>query len=479
MTAADARYAAVSHSHDYAATGHTHTGVYQPVGNYALVSQLPDISGKANTTDVTTALAGKSNVGHTHAEYAPSTGSTVYATKAEVTQATGGGLTQMAADSLYAPISGSTVYATVAQIPDISGKANTTDVTVALLNKVDQAVYDSYVASTATAKADVTYVDTQLAAKVNMSDYMAYALTNSEIIAGKVNVEELTTGLAAKADVTHTHSEYQTKANMVTEGSETTYYSGAKVDALLASIPTGGASSFLHLTSPNKATYNPEINMGWGFFCWQVRENTTPFTLFGGPRVEPNPAWPTQFSVNVGDMVPNLHNIIQNRTSDSFRIRTSWQLGSTAMLNVASGLNLAYTWVQHLKNVPVDNTILHRINQSQMDPAQHNSDYASFSFDSVTSVSGTPAGTIPNFPSESVRAYGMVDTRHLRPYHTASAIFTFGPGDVLVMRTGFFSGTTSTGVFDHLFFDHNDTTNRVIRMKDGYINEWMIEATKL
>ena len=86
-TQADTYYAPLTGSTAYAGASHTHTGVYQPVGNYLVAA---DIAGKANTTDVTAALAGKSDTTHTHTGvYQPVgnylTDGTVYQTKANMT----------------------------------------------------------------------------------------------------------------------------------------------------------------------------------------------------------------------------------------------------------------------------------------------------------------------------------------------------------------------------------------------------------
>lgn len=219
-----------------ASSTHTHTGVYQPVGSYLVAA---DIAGKADTTDVVNALAGKADATHNHnGTYAPATGSTVYATKTEVTEATGGGLTQTAGDARYVQQANlfvgvtditdqlypakqvtysktevddaiGSVYANVYTITDtdtlLGNKANTTDVTTALAGK-----------------ADATHTHSGVYQPVG--SYLVAA-----DIAGKANTTDVTTALAGKADASHTHSQYASQA---------TTYTKTEVDTALAGKAT-------------------------------------------------------------------------------------------------------------------------------------------------------------------------------------------------------------------------------------------------
>ena len=277
-------------------TSHTHAGVYQPVGSYLMAA---DIAGKANITDVGTALAtkadasntytktqvdtaltSKSDTSHTHAgvyqpvgSYAPATGSTVYATKDEVTEATGGGLTQTAADGRY--VQQTALYQGVTDITDqlyhtkdatytktqvdtalsqksdtththagvyqpvgsylvaadIAGKANTSDVTTALVTKADvSTTYTKTQVDTSLAlKADTTTLTTELATKAPITN----PTNGQNNYAGKDYVD---TQLATKQAT----GSYQTTTNMLKVGSESTYPSKAYADTLYA--PIGGAS---------------------------------------------------------------------------------------------------------------------------------------------------------------------------------------------------------------------------------------------
>ena len=271
-------------------TNHTHSGVYQPVGSYLVAA---DIAGKANTSDVTSALAGKADVAHTHAQYAPATGSTVYATKDEVTEATGGGLTQTAADGRY--VQQTALYQEV------------TDITDQLYHTKDATYTKTQVDTALSQKSDTTH--THAGVYQPVGSYLVAA-----DIAGKANTTDVTTALAGKADsasvytktesdakylTTDDDSAYQTKANMVVLGTETTYYSKAKVDALLAAL-SGGTSPVTHLSAKwyNASGMNIPANTkylipfdiqndpnGYGLYGntnQVIQYNNTPLTLSGG-----------------------------------------------------------------------------------------------------------------------------------------------------------------------------------------------------
>lgn len=246
------------------ATSHTHTGVYQPVGNYA-----------------------------------PETGSTVYATKAEVTEATGGGLTQTAGDArylqltdvfqevtdigdlAYAPINNSTVYALKSEIPSLANittvvanvQGNVADLSVVVAGKADAGHNHDGTYAPVTTTYTKTEVDTALATKSDVGhshpdDYLYYTFApynlekdaNQNVIGSYALVAHTHEGTYAPVGTTYTKTEvdtalatkapatgstvYQTTANMVKVGSETSYYSGAKVDALLTGLG-GGSTPFV------------------------------------------------------------------------------------------------------------------------------------------------------------------------------------------------------------------------------------------
>jgi hypothetical protein len=370
-------------------TNHTHTGTYQPVGDYATVSQIPNISGKANISDVQLALDGKQNVGAylvaadiegkadssdvalALADKAPITGSLVYATKAELSASGGGDLMQSVADTLYAPITGSTTYATVAQIPDVSGKANTSDVTTALALKADQTTTytktevdtalstkqptGSYAPATGSTvyqttanmqgsgatyysttwvdtnvytktetnsrlndkfdKADVAVAANNTDAKCFSAKYTNTLLTGKADQATTYNKTEVDTALTAKAPATGS-TVYQTQANMVKVGSETTYYSGAKVDALLSTVGGGSAPGFLKLNGPT-------INYGYRVDCGAfVRDPTSTITDI--------------------EVSPNGDNVVWNKSSFAYLVRVTATIryvtsGAARYFNVKRG----------------------------------------------------------------------------------------------------------------------------------------------
>lgn len=216
-------------------SSHTHTGTYAPATGssvYALKTEIPDISGKADVSDVSSALATKADANHHHDgvyasvqdTYTKAEVDSVFATKAEIPDISGGLTTTQGdqryvldadlfekvtdiGDQAYAPINGSSVYALKTEIPDISGKADISDVAAALA-----------------LKSDTTHNHSGVYTPVGTS----YTKAESD----------------AKYLTTVNESAYQTKANMVVVGAETTYYSKAKVDALLSALG-GGAPKAL------------------------------------------------------------------------------------------------------------------------------------------------------------------------------------------------------------------------------------------
>jgi hypothetical protein len=97
-----------------------------------------------------------------------------------------GGLSTTTGDARYAPITGSTVYATVAQIPDVSGKANVSDVATAL-----------------NAKANITDVTTALAGKADAGHLHTGTYAPVSTTYTKTEVD---TAVATKAASNHTHT---------------------------------------------------------------------------------------------------------------------------------------------------------------------------------------------------------------------------------------------------------------------------------
>jgi hypothetical protein len=217
----------------------------QPTGSYLVAADITGKADKSDTytkTEVNTALTTKSDTTHTHASlyaplvnaginnyfgsdmvvvegnvnlwgnrtvpsvlkanasYAPATGSTVYATKAEVTEATGGGLTQTAADDLYA--SKPLTYTKTEVDTALAGKQPTGSYLVAadITGKADKS--DTYTKSE---------VDTALAGKQAIGSYLVAA----DII-DKANTSDVTTALATKADqsTTYTKEEVDTQLGL-------------------------------------------------------------------------------------------------------------------------------------------------------------------------------------------------------------------------------------------------------------------------
>lgn len=292
---------------------HTHTGVYQPVGSYLVAS---DIAGKADSSAVTTALAGKSDTTHTHA-------------------------------GVYQPVG---LYLVAA---DIAGKADNSAVTTALAGKSDtthtHATLPSAILTTASPSgASDTNVYSALESDARFATVAGAGITQTQADNRYLQLTDAattyetqsaaTTALAGKSDTSHTHtgvyapatnpalgannyagkdyvdaqiatrqvagtyltsdddSAYQTKANMTVVGSETSYYSAAKVDALLAALG-GGASKPTHLSARHQSgtvlTANTQnvipfnaVGSGTGMYLkntepW-IQYNNTPLTLQTG-----------------------------------------------------------------------------------------------------------------------------------------------------------------------------------------------------
>jgi len=249
---------------DKSDTTHTHASLYAPLVNPAgginnyFGSDMVMIEGNAGLWGNRTVPS----VNKANASYAPATGSTVYATKAEVTAATGGGLTQTAADDLYA--SKPLTY-------------TKTEVDIALSGKQDTGSY--LVAADIAGKADTatTYTKT-----------------------------EVDTALSDKAPATGS-TVYQTKDKMVKVGSETTYYSGDKVDALLAGVSGGGGPKVLIMSGSS-------VYGDW----------SSPTTAWR--RINDDPV--SMFNETLLYHMPGYAGLVENRTSTTFtclvNVQVTW-----------------------------------------------------------------------------------------------------------------------------------------------------------
>ena len=444
---------------------------------YATQAQL---ASKANTNDVTTALAAKANVtdvavalsskadtGHTHTgvyatvadTYTKSQVDSVFATKAEIPDISGGLTTTQGdqryvletdlfekvtdiGDQAYAPVTGSSVYALKTEIPDISGKANVSDVTNAMANKADAihthtGVYAPIAGSTNYASTDHTH-----------------------------------DGLYATTDHNHDVT-YQTKADMLVVGAETQYPSKAYADTLYAPISSGSSAtpSLLHITNPNRVVHNPPAVLSaggmHGLFSWQIRTNNTALTAFWKPI-----ATGTGWNTTGEGTIDGVFSAFQNRTSNTYRLKVWFDLGSTQMMNAVGygTTNDTRTWIQWMKNVPVDALIINKM--------------ASIVFDPPYGVSGTQAVYSPGaVVYEQVHeAYGMQFTRHLGPRHMGTATFLMGPGDLFLVKYFTHCGTTLDGKLYSQVLTGGmgvpaDSTWAV--KTDGIVNELYAEVTKV
>lgn len=372
----------------YAGISHNHTGVYQPVGSYLVAA---DIAGKANTTDVTTALAGKSDTNHIHADMV--TFDTMGAAIGEkVSLSALAGEVRAIGDPVYQPIGTYLVAA------DITGKANTTDVDTALGLKANQAT---------------TYTKT-----------------------------EVDTALTNKAPATGS-TVYQAKANMLVTGAETTYPSKAYADTLYA--PIGGGSNpttFMRLREPDATSFSPTMAVNAGGIAslhWGVVSNTTPLTPFWCPANANGPF------TSEGTFRTDVFSAFQNRTANTYRITMSWELGMLHKLNTTgttSGFdppNATVSWMAVHRGVPFDGSIYALLYYGFWAPDAR--------------VSGTTtAGNGTSYPYP-IEAHGFVETSGtgaLRPTHKANVTLLLGPNDMFQFRywTLLNASVTSSYVFE-------------------------------
>jgi hypothetical protein len=248
----------------YAGANHTHTGVYQPAGSYA------------TTTDLTTGLAGKSDISHTHATLPTAilTAATGTETNTEVNSAlltktqlaakanTSDVYTKTQSDAAYQTKAnmtgnGTTYYSSAKCDTDFFLKA---DILSSTSGSTGNKVWSALLTSNQLAnKSDTSHTHATLPTAI------LTAATGTESHT-EVNSALLTkTQLAAKANTsdvytkTQSDAAYQTKASMLTVGAETTYPSKAYADTLYAPIAGGGGSAPKYL----KMTHSGQ-SIPWG-----------------------------------------------------------------------------------------------------------------------------------------------------------------------------------------------------------------------
>ena len=215
---------------------HNHDKVYAPITHEhkQYLTSHQNISGKADKTYVDAELAKKANVSHTHSYNdltdKPTISNTAnLATKTELTN----GLATKANKSEIPSLEG---YATETFVTnkiaeaslsggeaDLSGLATKAELATkadktAIPTKTSQLTNDSGFLTehqNISSKADKTYVDAELAKKANKSHAHSYNdLTDKPSIPSTTNLatkKELTDGLATKSDKVHTHDQYLTE----------------------------------------------------------------------------------------------------------------------------------------------------------------------------------------------------------------------------------------------------------------------------
>lgn len=418
-----------------------------------------------NKTEMDSALSAKSDTSHTHgtlpsailttASPSGASDTNVYSaleSDARYASVAGAGITQTQADVRYLQITdaASTYQTQIDTTTALAGKSNTDHTHAGVYQPVG------------------SYVDVSVN---NLTNY--YTKTSSdERYATMQNLLDSVGERVATADLPglvagYSDPVYQTKDNMTKVGTETTYYSGAKVDALIASLGSGSTPvTYLHLTSPNKATYNPPTlanataDMAW--MAWQVRTNTTPLTMAIGP----NPTGGTQ-SPSVDTVTNGVYSCIHNRTANTYRVYANWRIGSTVLLDVASGTNDIHTWMVHMSNVPNDAYLKLRA-QACNHTYPANAIY--FQFDSTTTHAGNGQS---NWPASKVRSRGIVRTKHLAPEHVASVMFLLEPNDLLLWRYFSVPGRNASGP---LFYDN---TPMAWGIEDGWVNECYLHVQQV
>lgn len=261
-TTSDGKYATVAGAGITKTQGDTY---YAPITGSTEYATVTNLAAKANSSDVTTALATKASTTHNHdTTYAvltnPANGQNNYAGKDYVDTLSNAKYTKTAVDNFLLlkapsvnPVNGQNNYAgkdyvdTQLATKQASGSYIDANVT-ALTNFYDKATSDGKYATVGSSGITKTQGDTYYAA-ITHNHTGVYQPVGSYLvaadIAGKANASDVYT--KAQSDgkylTTDDDSAYQTRANMVVVGSETTYYSGAKVDALIAA--GGGSGSVM------------------------------------------------------------------------------------------------------------------------------------------------------------------------------------------------------------------------------------------
>jgi hypothetical protein len=467
-----------------ASSTHDHDAAYAPLtGSTTYITKsVNDLDNYYTKTAMNTSLDAKASSTHDHdTAYAPLTGSTTYITKSvnnldnyydkdtsDGKYATVGssGITKTQADTYYEPkapvddplIKESELFTKVTDIGDQAWQAKedpvdpyvvTSDLTTLTTNWEEN--LDLQILKTQTGGTDANWYsglqsDAKYAPLTGSTTYITKSVNDLDNYYDKTAMD---TSLGTKASSTHNHSGvyqpagsyltdgsvYQTKDNMVVVGAETTYYSGAKVDALLSAIGSGSSSSTtMILTNPDPSVNNPDITGllsagGFhGMFSWAIQSNTTPLTALYKPNLS---SWP----LAGGDgTVTDVYTAFQNRTANTYRVKIWFDLGSTMVFNATGygSTNDSRSWIQWMENVPNDSVINNKIANIVADgygPSQTGN--AQYSPGPVTY-------------QQNRAAYGMQFTRHLGARHTGSATFKMGPNDLFLLKYFTHCNTTLT-----------------------------------
>lgn len=207
------------------------------------------LSNKANTLDMLEIFAVKADVNHHHdgvyqpvGNYAPAVGSTVYATKDEVTEATGGGLTQTTADGRY-----------VQQTALFQGVTDITDPLYATQDHHHDADY-----------APMDHTHTQYALQTDLT-------TKADANHDHTGVYQ-PVGNYASGD--HTHTQYAPITNP-TNG-QNNYAGKDYVDALVAGVGGSGSPTYLWAFGRTLGLDSTQWSSSLG---WYPYINTTPLVL--------------------------------------------------------------------------------------------------------------------------------------------------------------------------------------------------------
>lgn len=286
-------------------------------------------------------------------------------------------------------------YALRSELPDVSTKADRTELLpLALKTEIPDV----------TTKADSSAVATALAGKSDVSHLhddryatKASTYTKSEVdtsLSSKVNTADVYTKTMSDAT-------YQTKSNMLTVGSESTYASKAYTDTLYAPIGAIGSAGLTFTEaifgSPDPAVWNPNFpgNAGGQFILdWVQISNATPLT----------------FCSNRSGAPSNYKLCLQNQTATSYRVDFVWELGMFHNINspTVNDTTVSISWLQYFKGLPLNPTFTELMNGGVF----------------TTNVNATVTD-----------CFGMQSRPSTRSIHYGSASLTVEPNDAVYIGT--------------------------------------------